>query len=291
MIVGDSTACGGHAFHPAIIKPPATDDNDDDGGDNTPIDPSAVQAVVASGLTTASLTASSQFPTDTLSSCPLSSTLVDSLNPSLAMDVDPVPKTISNSPLTVSPPASISGVHKHKIQFLPHSAPSSVVSIIPSAPLPFRPSSSNPSSSSQEKCQKGFSPVTPTLFQLSSSSSVRGCSLSMGLGKPSRQRGTSSKVDTQIDNFNNTLDSMTSVMENQNLIFQVPVPAPVDQVAEAHSRIIKSIQNDTSGSFTLEERGKIISYVITNPAAATTYEQLLSDDELCLAWLHTTLSG
>ena len=113
----------------------------------------------------------------------------------------------------------------------------------------------------------------------------------MGLGKPSRQRGTSSKVDAQIANFNNALDHMTSVMENQNLIFQVPVPAPVDQVAEAHSCVIKSIQNDMSGSFTLEERGKIISYVITNPATATTYEQLLSDDELRLAWLRTTLSG
>ena len=84
---------------------------------------------------------------------------------------------------------------------------------------------------------------------------------------------------------------MTSVMENQNLIFQVPVPAPVDQVAEARSCIIKSIQNDTLGSFILEERRKIISYVITNPATATTYKQLLSNDELHLAWLRTTLLG
>ena len=80
-------------------------------------------------------------------------------------------------------------------------------------------------------------------------------------------------------------------MENQNLIFQVPVPVPVDQVAEAHSHIIRSIQNDTLGSFILEERGMIISYVITNHATATTYEQLLSNDELHLTWLRTTLSG
>ena len=73
MIIGDSTAHGGHAFHPAITKPPAADN--DDGGDNTPIDPSAVQAVVASALATASLAMSSQFPTDTSLSCPLSSTL------------------------------------------------------------------------------------------------------------------------------------------------------------------------------------------------------------------------
>ena len=76
MIVSDSTAHGGHAFHPAMTKPPAADDDDgednnNDGVDNTPIDPSAVQAVVASALTTASLTASSQFSTDTLSSHPL----------------------------------------------------------------------------------------------------------------------------------------------------------------------------------------------------------------------------
>ena len=153
-IVGDSTARGGHAFHPAITKPPATDDNDgeddnDDGVDNTPIDPSAVQAVVASALATASLTASSQFPTDTLLSCPLSSTLVDSLDPSLAMDIDPVPETMSNHPLTVSPPASISGVHKRKIWSLPHSAPPSVVSIVPSAPS--APSSFSPSSSTHRQ--------------------------------------------------------------------------------------------------------------------------------------------
>ena len=106
MIIGDSTAHGGHAFHPAITKPPAADDNDgednnDNRVDNIPIDPSAVQAVVASALATASLTTSSQFPTDTSSSRPLSSTLVDSLDPCLAMDIDPVPKTMSDCPLTV----------------------------------------------------------------------------------------------------------------------------------------------------------------------------------------------
>ena len=81
------------------------------------------------------------------------------------------------------------------------------------------------------------------------------------------------KVNTQLANFNNALDHMTSILENQNLIFQVPVSMPVDQVAEACSHVIKSIQNNMSGSFTLEERGKIISYIITNPATATTYKQ------------------
>ena len=85
MIIGDSTAHGGHVFHPAITKPPAADN--DDGGDNTPIDPSAVQAVVASALATASLTTSSQFPTDTLSSRPLSSTLVEGCTSGRSGDV------------------------------------------------------------------------------------------------------------------------------------------------------------------------------------------------------------
>ena len=63
-------------------------------------------------------------------------------------------------------------------------------------------------------------------------------------------------------------------METQNLIFQVPIPPPVDQVTQAHSCIISAIQQDMSGMFMTEERGKIINYIITNPATATTYEQL-----------------
>ena len=284
MIISDSTAHGGYAFHPANAEPPVADgDNGEDGNNNNnnrdsniPINPSAVQAVVTSALATASLATNSQFPTDTLSSGPLSSTLVDSLNPDSAMDINPVPKTMSNHPPTVSPPASISGVHKQKVWSFPHSALPSVISVTPSAPSSFTPSSSNPlSSNSHVKHQKAFLPVTPTLFQPFSSSSTRGCSVSIGLGKPSRQRGTSLKANTQLANFNDTLDHMTSVMENQNLIFQVPVPVPVDQVAKAHSHVLKSIQNNMSGAFALEERGKIISDVISNPAAATTYEQLL----------------
>ena len=64
MIIGDSTACSEYAFHPTITKPPAADDNNNR-GDNTPIDPSAVWAVVASALAT-----SSQFPTNTLLAVP-----------------------------------------------------------------------------------------------------------------------------------------------------------------------------------------------------------------------------
>ena len=88
-----------------------------------------------------------------------------------------------------------------------------------------------------------------------------------------------------------TLDCMTDAMETQNLIFQVPIPPPVDQVAQAHSCIIAAIQQDMSGTFTTEERGKIINYIITNPATTTTYEQLSDDGHFLHAWLSMALSN
>ena len=88
-----------------------------------------------------------------------------------------------------------------------------------------------------------------------------------------------------------TLDHMTDAMEMQNLIFQVPIPPPVDQVAQAHSHAITAIQQDMSGTFTTEERGKIINYIITNPAAATAYEQLTDDGHLLCTWLSMALSN
>ena len=88
-----------------------------------------------------------------------------------------------------------------------------------------------------------------------------------------------------------TLDHMMDAMETQNLIFQVPIPPPVDQVAQARSRIIATIQQDMSGTLTTEERGKIINYIITNPAATTAYEQLVDDGHLICAWLSMALSN
>ena len=79
----------------------------------------------------------------------------------------------------------------------------------------------------------------------------------------------------------NTLHNMMSAMETQNLIYQVPVPLPVDQVAEAHSCVISAIQQDMSGLYSKEEKGQVINYIITNPAADSMYE-LLSDDELAM---------
>ena len=78
-------------------------------------------------------------------------------------------------------------------------------------------------------------------------------------------------------------------MENQNLIFQVPVPPPIDEVALTCTRVIQAIQDDTSGYFSVEEKGKIIHYLINNPSAVASYEVL--NDELHWSWLRTVVDG
>ena len=107
--------------------------------------------------------------------------------------------------------------------------------------------------------------------------------------KPSTCKNPHSDVSNQLAIMKNTLHNMMSAMETQNLIYQVPIPLPVDQVAEAHSCVISAIQQDMSGLYSKEEKGQVINYIITNPAADSMYE-LLSDDELCHAWLQTALS-
>ena len=76
------------------------------------------------------------------------------------------------------------------------------------------------------------------------------------------------------------LDRMTDVMENQNLLYKVPV---VDEVAVSRRRVITAIQADDSGYYSMEEKAEIINYIVTNTAAAATYELL--DEELRRAWL------
>ena len=72
------------------------------------------------------------------------------------------------------------------------------------------------------------------------------------------------------------LDHMTDMMENQNLLYQVPV---VDEVTVTHCHVITAIQ-----AIILWEKAEIINYIITNTTTAATYELL--DEELCPAWLH-----
>ena len=73
---------------------------------------------------------------------------------------------------------------------------------------------------------------------------------------------------------------MTDVMENQNLLYQVPV---VNEVTVTHCHIITAIQANNSGYYSMKEKAEIINYIITNTTAAATYKLL--DEELHQAWL------
>ena len=76
------------------------------------------------------------------------------------------------------------------------------------------------------------------------------------------------------------LDCMTDMMENQNLLYQVPV---VDEVTVTHHHVKTAIQADNLDYYSMEEKAEIINYIITNTTAAT-YKLL--DEELHRAWLH-----
>ena len=106
--------------------------------------------------------------------------------------------------------------------------------------------------------------------------------------KPSHCKDSCADVNNQIAEFTGALDCIRDTMKT---IFQAPVPPPVDQIMQAHSHIITAIQQDMLGTFTTEERGGIINYIITNPAATTTYEQLSNDGCLLCTWLSMTLSN
>ena len=302
MIIGDSVTCGGRAFHPSIAEPPISieDDEEQDEEDSLSMDPSTAQHLVMSALVTASAATGAHSPhPNTFSPLPTTSSLVDKLHvPDDMMEVNPMPKMMgdhispSTTPLyyvVISP----SGGIKCKLHPTVHSTPALVISAVHSVPTTFTPSSSDPSSSLSlgTKHHKVLSSGTPVLLHLSSSSGTRGCSRSGAQAKPSQHNSSHADINHQIAKFMETLDHMMDAMEMQNLIFQVPIPPPVDQVAQARSRIIAAIQQDVSGTFTTEERGKIINYIITNPAAATTYKQLADDGHLLHAWLSMALSN
>lgn len=77
---------------------------------------------------------------------------------------------------------------------------------------------------------------------------------------------------------------MNDLMESQNLVLQAPMQAPVDKVASAHACVLVAIQQDTLGEFTVEEKGKLVAYILTNAAAAAAYKHI-SDDDICNSWL------
>ena len=116
-----------------------------------------------------------------------------------------------------------------------------------------------------------------------------GAQLISGSSKPSQHKGAAAKHDEQIADFNDALSHMTDVMENQNLIFHVPVPPPIDEVTLTCTWVIQAIQDDASGYFSMEEKEKIIHYLVNNPSAVASYEVL--NDELRQLWLHTVVDG
>ena len=67
MIIGDSVTHGGHAFHPSIVEPPISIEDNEEGEeqdkeDDLSMDPSAVQHLVMSALMTASAATSAHSP-------------------------------------------------------------------------------------------------------------------------------------------------------------------------------------------------------------------------------------
>lgn len=84
------------------------------------------------------------------------------------------------------------------------------------------------------------------------------------------------------------LGHMTDVMEVSNLVMKAPVtislPVPADEAGQARQRVLEAIEQDDS--FTVEEKGKIITYIINMPAAATTYETIKSE-EIRRSWLRS----
>ena len=74
-------------------------------------------------------------------------------------------------------------------------------------------------------------------------------------------------------------------MENQNLLFKVPVVDPANELNQACMHIIASRQTDQSGYFTIEEKGKVIKHILKSPTTTQEYE-VLEDDDILHAWLH-----
>ena len=92
-----------------------------------------------------------------------------------------------------------------------------------------------------------------------------------GVSGRSRKGGTKEEIAA----MGSILDCMTDVMENQNLLYKVPV---VDEVGVSRHRVITAIQAGDLGYYSMEEKAEIINYIVTNTATAATYELL--DEEL-----------
>ena len=219
MIIGDSATCGGHAFHPSIVEPPISieDDEEQDKEDGFFMDPSTAQHLIMSALaTTSAATGAHSSHPNTFSPLPTTSSLIDKFHvPNDMMEVDPMPKMMGDylSPSTTpldNVAISPSGGIKHKLHPTVHSAPASVISAAHSAPTTFTPSSSDPSSSLSlgTKRHKASSSGTPVSLHPSSSSGTRGRSQSGAQVKPSQRKSSHADVNHQIAEFTETLDCM-----------------------------------------------------------------------------------
>ena len=223
----------------------------------------------------------------TNTSIPATNTLISSLLPiNDSMDVD-----------SMAPPSdALPGTGAKQTQVFTTAFPtptilaSSGISNSPSSSTHFslNPSSHNPLSNLLSRPSLGASSPLLNLTSskhykslLAPAASSQAPSVG-GSSNPSQCKGAGPKHTEQLANFNDALSHMTDVMENQNLIFQVPVPALT------HTWVFQVIQDDASGYFSMEEKGKIIHYIINNPSAAT-YEAL--NDELHQSWLHTVVDG
>ena len=157
MIIGNRVTRGGEcAFHPSIVEPPISieDDEEQDEDDGLSMDPSTAQHLVVSALMTTLAATGAHSPCPNIFlPLPMTSSLIDKFHvPDDMMEVDPMPKLTgdhlspSTTPLDDVVISPLGGI-KHKLHPTVHSAPTLVIPAAHSAPTTFTPSSSDPSSS------------------------------------------------------------------------------------------------------------------------------------------------
>ena len=93
-----------------------------------------------------------------------------------------------------------------------------------------------------------------------------------------------------VSELKEAINHMSDIMETSNLIMSTPVKvaAPTNEVLQARQRVLAAIEQ--GALFTIEEKGRIISYIITNPAAASSYDHI-HNDNIRRAWLCNAALG
>ena len=208
------------------------DDGEVEQGGNSLIYPSAMQNIVASVLTTASVTTSSQFPLANTSSTFPMTIFILANNLTDMMNTDPVLTANNHQLITIIDDAATSALgRKHKAPIIVHSTPGSIISAVHPVPSTFNTPLSLSLSSDPSLGTKDYKASLH-----GSSSSTRGYLLNSA--KSSTHKSTHTNVSGQLAAFNNILHNMMSAMKTQNLIYQV---------TEVHPHVILAIQQDTSG--------------------------------------------